>query len=67
MSLRSFHILFIAVVIVFMAFFTLWFGRLIMHGHEEFILLGFAAGAGLVAGIPYLAWFIGKGSANARS
>ena len=61
MSLRTVHILFILSALGLMAFVTYWSGLRVLHGQDgtNVTLLAVAA-LGLVAGIPYLGWFIRK-------
>lgn len=54
MSLRSFHIVLIAVALALLAFLASW-----AAGHGDRALAGSAA-AGLAVGLPYLYWFIGR-------
>ena len=61
MSLKSFHILFIAVSLGLMGFLTYWSGTRVMHGQDGLAhgLLIFGV-CGLLVGIPYLGWFVRK-------
>lgn len=56
MSLRHFHIFFIALSLALLALLTTWSG---MHG---FPLLCAAGAAGLALGLPYFYWFLGLGA-----
>ena len=57
MSLKSFHLVFIAASLGLMAFVTVWAGRQVMAGNDH---LGSAVTAGLlfIAGLAYLPWFL---------
>ena len=57
MSLRSFHLLFIAASLALMAFVTVWSGRQYLSGNDH---LGSAAAAAalFLGGLAYLPWFI---------
>ena len=61
MSLRSFHIVFIAVANAFLAFLLYWAGsRYVQLGAPGALPLAAAATLGLAAGLPYLRWFVGR-------
>lgn len=61
MSLRTIHILFILTALGLLAFVAYWAGHMLSHGHN-----GASTGllvvscAGLIAGVPYLGWFVKK-------
>ena len=61
MSLRSFHILFILTAMALLGFLGWWSGSRAWAGEngQNSVLAAFSI-AGLVAGVPYLAWFIKK-------
>ena len=61
MSLRTVHILFILTALGLMAFVAYWAGSRVLHGEDgtaKALLL--CASCALLAGIPYLGWFIRK-------
>ena len=61
MSLRSFHIFFIIMSILLMGFLTYWSGNNLAQGQDGWNLVFVViCGAGLAAGVPYLAWFVRK-------
>jgi hypothetical protein len=67
MSLRSFHIFFIATALAFLAFLLYWSGRgYVQDGRLEDLPLAVCALAGLVVGVPYLVWFTTQKTALAR-
>lgn len=61
MSLRAVHILFILTALGLLAFVAYWSGERVLGGQDgaNTALLA-CASLGLLAGIPYLAWFIKK-------
>ena len=61
MSLRSFHVFFITVALGLLLFMTYWSGTRVLAGQNGTSLaMVICAGAGLLAGFPYLAWFLRK-------
>ena len=61
MSLRSFHVFFITVALGLLLFMAWWSGTRVMSGHNgQSLAMVICAGAGLLAGLPYLAWFLRK-------
>ena len=61
MSLRSFHIFFIVTALGLLGFLVYWSGSRVAQGQDgSLTALAVCAGAGLLAGIPYLGWFIRK-------
>jgi hypothetical protein len=59
MSLKQFHVFFVAVCLALMAFIARW---AILHGMQDGgnVVMGaaVAAAAGIAAGVPYLVWFV---------
>lgn len=59
MSLRHFHIVFIACALALLAFMTAW------SGARGFPALCAVGAAGLALGLPYLYWFLGQAAPRA--
>ncbi|MBI2070160.1 MAG: hypothetical protein HYT79_06115 [Elusimicrobia bacterium] len=61
MSLRNVHIFFILTALALCFFLTYWSGRQLMAGEDGWnFAFALVSSLGLVAGIPYLTWFIKK-------
>jgi hypothetical protein len=68
MSLRSFHIFFIVVSLGLLSFLAAWSGQRVLEGSGGFnIALALFSVIGLAMGLPYLQWFLRKGSADANA
>jgi len=67
MSLRAFHIVLIASTIGLLAFLLCWSGaRYAQQGVAQYLPLSFASALGLLIAVPYLKWFVEKGSSASR-
>ena len=61
MGLRTIHILFILTALGLLAFVAKWSGHMLSHGHEgASVSLFVSCIVGLIAGVPYLGWFVKK-------
>lgn len=61
MSLKSFHVFFIATAMALLAFVAYWSGRHLQMGEDHGLkVLAAVSAAGLAGGIPYLGWFLKK-------
>jgi hypothetical protein len=68
MSLRSFHIFFIVTALGLVAFLGIWSAKLLTQGAAgSYKILACCSVIGLIAGIPYLVWFVRKGTAHAST
>lgn len=61
MGLKQFHLFFIATALGLLAFTAYWSGARVLAGEDGGLSAMCAASAlGLVAGVPYLGWFVKK-------
>lgn len=68
MSLRQFHIFFIATALGLTAFLGVWSARMAAAGlNGPYAALAVSSLIGLAVGVPYFFWFLRKGSADARA
>ncbi len=56
MSLKHFHVVFIALVLGLMSFISYWSGSRLLSGQDSAGLLA-ASAVGFLAGLAYLRWF----------
>lgn len=64
MSLKAFHLFFIATALALLAFTAYWSGDRVLRGEDHGLLaMAVASGLGFLAGVPYLAWFLRKSRA----
>ena len=64
MSLKAFHLFFIATALALLAFTAYWSGSRVLAGEDHGLTAMAAASClGLLAGFPYLAWFLRKSRA----
>ena len=61
MSLKSFHMFFIATALSLLAFTTYWSGARVLEGEDHgLMLMAVFSAVAFTAGIPYLVWFYKK-------
>ena len=61
MSLKSFHLFFIATALGMLAYTTYWSGARVLEGEDHGLMtMGVLSAAAFAAGVPYLVWFYKK-------
>ena len=58
MSLKAFHLFFIATALGMLAYTTYWSGARVLEGEDHGVLaMAVVSGAAFAAGLPYLVWY----------